>query len=80
MAKTIKNALSQRVNHETASHQNSFSTNSTDKEEASPTMDFQQDSTTTRPPDQIKEILGMMQLMMREIQLLKKSSLSNKTE
>ena len=40
---------------------------------------FQQDSTATRPPDQIKEILSMIQLIMTEIQLLKESSLSNKT-
>ena len=80
MAKTNKNASSQKVNQETESHQNYFSTNSADNEEAPPKMDFQQDPTTARPPDQIKEILGMMQLMMREIQLLKKNSLSNKTE
>ena len=40
---------------------------------------FQQDSTSRRPPDQIKEILSMIQLIMTEIQLLKESSLSNKT-
>ena len=71
---TKKNVPSQNVIPETRRSEENVSTSNTDYG-----VGFQQDSTTTRPPDQIKEILSMIQLIMTEIQLLKESSLSNKT-
>ena len=53
-----------------------ITTNSADTE----TVDFQQEPVTTKPPDQIKEILSMIQLMMREIQQLKQSSINIETK
>ena len=69
----------QNVSQKTKIADEYTSTVSADTEVDFPALGFQQDVTATRPPDQITQIYGMMQLLMKEMQLLKNNSLNTKT-
>ena len=48
-------------------------------EETSTTEDFQQETSEAKPPDQIQEVLKMIEMMMKDIQLLKENSVNKET-
>ena len=73
------NNHTQKENIEINRH-NYYNTTTNADKETTTTLGFQQASTTTKPPDQIKEILTMIQVMMKEIQELKQNSLNKETK